>query len=442
MTKVYNTVDDIDLDNYDNFEQFIVHASSLERINTFAVQNLWSSMTGLMERKVSAKQRKKLIGFCMFVATQDTSYKYTREQYRFLCRVVEHLSKNPEKIMMLSYADEAPLMEDSLTQIYEVCERYDVAIERVFMVGNDFMAQETINDFCRRHEKLPIRYITYWNMVGHLGQVVKEGFEIDFDTKRDVNVVTYNRRFGPERASLLHELWQRGCHKKSLHWSAFPPQRPGEIVSANNFVHTQKAWSTWTFLENENKFELFKKDMKFGECVDDGKGFIVTIDEMGRLPRTSYQWVVTESTAELSHAMFLTEKTLKPFFTGQGFLVYNTPGTVKVIKDLGFVDLSQFSVDHSYDTELNPKRRMSKLADEIDKIASLSEDEAFSLWQKSSEEILHNKNRFNKLKSELFFENCDDRFIREVFDPMDRKEVMNRTMQDEVELIKFDLDNS
>lgn len=57
---------------------------------------------------------------------------------------------------------------------------------------------------------------------------------------------------------------------------------------------------------------------------------------------------------------FFTEKTLKPIYTCQPFIIVGNPYTLKKLKDYGFQTFSRWW-DESYDEEIDESRRIEKI---------------------------------------------------------------------------------
>lgn len=65
-----------------------------------------------------------------------------------------------------------------------------------------------------------------------------------------------------------------------------------------------------------------------------------------------------------------TEKTIKPFIAKQIPLFFALPGHLNVLRELGF-DLFDDLIDNSYDTELNPTKRLDLILDELEKLLKI-----------------------------------------------------------------------
>ena len=94
----------------------------------------------------------------------------------------------------------------------------------------------------------------------------------------------------------------------------------------------------------------------------------------------SFWNVVTESYIEYeSDIIFVTEKTFKCLYAKMPFLIYGSPGTLRVLKSLGYRTFSDY-IDESYDLELNDVKRLNKIIHEIKKLSFLDNDEFIKMY--------------------------------------------------------------
>jgi len=82
----------------------------------------------------------------------------------------------------------------------------------------------------------------------------------------------------------------------------------------------------------------------------------------------------------------LTEKIFKPIANFQPFLFIAYPGSLQVLRDLGFKTFDGF-IDESYDKIVNLETRIEKIYDEVYKLCSMSIEDLHK-WYWSMEEIL------------------------------------------------------
>ena len=107
------------------------------------------------------------------------------------------------------------------------------------------------------------------------------------------------------------------------------------------------------------------------------------------ITETSYNW---DSSSIIDNNIFLTEKTYRPIFGMQPFIVVTNPGFLKFLKSMGFKTFPEF-FDESYDEIENPIERMNTIVNEIKKICSLSLEELHDRYYNIFDKLEHNRNR-------------------------------------------------
>jgi len=107
------------------------------------------------------------------------------------------------------------------------------------------------------------------------------------------------------------------------------------------------------------------------------------------LTETAYNW---DSSSILGNSVFLTEKTLKPIFGMQPFIVVTNSRYLEFLRKLGFETFPEI-FDESYDKIENPLERMNAIVKEITKICSLSYEEIHDKYYSIFDKLEHNRNR-------------------------------------------------
>ena len=104
---------------------------------------------------------------------------------------------------------------------------------------------------------------------------------------------------------------------------------------------------------------------------------------------TSYNW---NSTSIIDNNIYLTEKTYRPIFGMQPFIMVSNPGVLKHLKDMGFKTFPEF-FDESYDEIENPTERMYTIINEIKRICNLSNEQLHDRYYNIFDKLEHNRNR-------------------------------------------------
>ena len=95
----------------------------------------------------------------------------------------------------------------------------------------------------------------------------------------------------------------------------------------------------------------------------------------------------------------LTEKILRPIACGHPFILASTPGSLAYLKNYGFKTFDGI-INESYDTELDPVKRLNLIVTAMKTIAAWTPDEQLYNWRKIKEITNYNKQHFF---SEQFF---------------------------------------
>jgi len=109
-----------------------------------------------------------------------------------------------------------------------------------------------------------------------------------------------------------------------------------------------------------------------------------------------------------NNTCFLTEKTFKPILNLQPFIIIGNPGSLQLLKDLGYQTFSDV-IRESYDEEIDHKDRMGSLLKISHDLCMLSDKHHLRIQHIISDVLAHNQkhflspkvNRINKLLNEL-----------------------------------------
>ena len=106
--------------------------------------------------------------------------------------------------------------------------------------------------------------------------------------------------------------------------------------------------------------------------------------------KDSFVNIVSES---LTHetTVFFSEKIYKPIFVGQPFILMWNPRSLEVLQKQGYKTFSRWC-DESYDHEMDFYKRMDKIFDVMEEIASWDMDKCFKITQEMLPTLIHNFN--------------------------------------------------
>jgi hypothetical protein len=119
----------------------------------------------------------------------------------------------------------------------------------------------------------------------------------------------------------------------------------------------------------------------------------------------SYFSVIAETTYHTKNghpeARFLSEKTFKAIAMRHPFVMVSVPGTLEVLKRMGYRTFESI-IDESYDLELDDGKRMLKVVYEIKRLCNLTDTELTDFLSKAKEicdynhRVLYSRDTFLK----------------------------------------------
>ena len=118
--------------------------------------------------------------------------------------------------------------------------------------------------------------------------------------------------------------------------------------------------------------------------------------------------IVTETLFDVD-SIFISEKTYKPIYLCQPFIIFGNPYSLKKLKELGYKTFDKWW-DESYDVELDINNRFKKIICILEEISEWDMDKCFDVKQEMQEILIHNyKNMFKTDEIQNLFEvlKCD-----------------------------------
>lgn len=100
------------------------------------------------------------------------------------------------------------------------------------------------------------------------------------------------------------------------------------------------------------------------------------------------------------------EKEIKPILAKHPFLIWNRPGVLKHMHNMGFLTFEPW-FDESYDCECDDNQRLEKIVNEVERLCSLSFEEWDTILDEMSPILEHNYNRLVNYTSEHCYFNSD-----------------------------------
>ena len=170
-----------------------------------------------------------------------------------------------------------------------------------------------------------------------------------------------------------------------------------------NIIHSEVLSPTPLYKElSDTDIEFLKVPVFLDET--DRTQILKTQWNMNEKVASSFMQIVlettfTESIEKNNPTIFLTEKTYKPIFYKQPFILISEPYSLKYLRSLGYKTFSSF-IDESYDEIEDPHQRMKHITNEILKINSMSLSELEGIRVQIQDIVEHNYNVFMSRPSE------------------------------------------
>jgi hypothetical protein len=111
-----------------------------------------------------------------------------------------------------------------------------------------------------------------------------------------------------------------------------------------------------------------------------------------KLLQSCFLHVVNE-TVFYHDKLHLTEKVFKPIVARRPFVLTAAPGNLAYLRSYGFRTFDQW-IDETYDTETNPSKRLNMIADQVERIAKLTQEQRHTMHSEMQEVLQHNYNHF------------------------------------------------
>ena len=345
--------------------------------------------------------------------------------------------------LVIDYSYEGEIYHKWFINMHRFIKKNNIKASNIYFVCNDQVLDVNYEDWAK---KFNISKINIIKMNYHLTSSATWYTEFNLskldyklDKIRPKKFTCLNGVFKEFRTLLVLELYKNGLEKDG--YISCVGNYGGEFLSEfsltgainnayghSDFVKFQKYLKDINvYYKNELLPKLpivteIEKDLTFGKSiVDFYKNNRVDIDNWNRkispyltssyvhemyinsyfniTTETSYNW---GSLGILGQSVYMTEKTFKPIFGMQPFIVVTNCGFLSYLRDLGFKTFPEF-FDESYDEVEDPIKRFYMVLDEIKKVCSLSNEELHNKYYSIFDKLEYNRNRLLEISTNLDF---------------------------------------
>lgn len=325
---------------------------------------------------------------------------YQNETYVFLpiCNsdqvlnlsITENVIDSYKLNIVVSYPMETFLTKDIINFIKKLIGSYPKA-KFFFSQGN----ANSENKFLRKLFN-QVRYIPNPLFEAHYGDYIRNSYIPAIDKQPlEKKFLVPIRQAKPFR--LLFYIWMKdnGLLENS-HYS-------WTTENLYNSIYNEVLTSTPLYKElSDTEIEFLKVPVFLDDS--DRTQILKTQWNMNEKVASSFMQIVLETTftegiEKDSPTIFLTEKTYKPIFYKQPFILISEPFSLRYLRGLGYKTFGSF-IDESYDVIIDPHLRMKHITNEILKINSMSLEELEDIRVKIQDIVEHNYNVFMSRPSE------------------------------------------
>lgn len=216
-------------------------------------------------------------------------------------------------------------------------------------------------------------------------------------TTKTKKYISLNRRWREHRVMLVSLLSSRNLIEQGFVSLGLMPE---EFTEAKSLLKDSNMLEGFNKLQNKLPLQVDNADLSINQF------------QMNSLPITFYQhscFSLVSSTmalVEQESSVGFTEKEIKPILAKHPFIIWNRPGVLKYMQNMGFLTFDRW-FDESYDKELDDNKRLIKIINEVERLCLLSFDEWEIILDEMKPILNHNYNRMVNYTNEHCFFNSD-----------------------------------
>lgn len=288
------------------------------------------------------------------------------------------------------------------SEFVDLCEKLkslDIPLSRVVLINNNSKLEEYKKKY--QYDVLVHRSnFLYFSFTKTLKMLESKWIS----DKQGKFFMTRNRNPKSHRVTLLANLFFNDIID-DVNWSLIP----NEGFDFGNY-ELYKDFFDKEFIDKNEKIFKYIETTKKEDDFEKGKGWInldrgefthqkdfhliYHIPEHSPSFENSYFNIVTESTYKSKfNNIHITEKSLRPFYFYQFPIFVSTPHHIKYLKKDYDFDLFDDIIDHSYDNEIDDKKRMEMIVSEIKRIHN-NKEFFIEFYKNNRDRFEHNRKVF------------------------------------------------
>ena len=301
---------------------------------------------------------------------------------------------------VINQMDECFPLELIIKDIYGLQSKCNISTDNILFKGSDFYAHKNIIKYSESFETPLYRYIPSWNLVNHCGIHLIPTAEKYFynNVVKKYKSTLLLARDDVYRYEFVIKLFDSGYYDTKSIISTFANRKSAD--DNKEVIDFYKL-----FIEKNNYSKKYLSDEFFSKTrFGNHLGKAVPMDgiQSRHMPfdNDSYLWITSESLIDVSDVMFITEKVLKSYMWYKPMVVFSSPHTLSILRELGFLDVfEKMGFDSSYDSILNYKERLNFIVNQIKLFNDTPLEEIHKRYNSEPVQsaLLHNNLLFKKL---------------------------------------------
>jgi hypothetical protein len=286
---------------------------------------------------------------------------------------------------------------DVIEVVTEQLKKENLPEDQFYIINGNHIIDELKN---RNNSKLNVHSSNRLQVVVSRN-MVNEAREYSYKKDKKYRFMCYNRMLKSHRFGILCLLKKHNL-LDITDWSLLKGYDIKNVIDQNNVMAW---WFLGNIFDDEEILQLLDEigyfsniDIKKSEYEQD---YDVDINQTAfdwdksfymNTYSNSYINIVTESKYETKDVVHITDKSLIPFYYSQMPIIVGTQNHIKSMKEKYGLDFFDEFIDHSYDFEEDPKKRLIMIIKELKRLSEIKEDDIRHFY-------VANKDRFMKNKS-------------------------------------------
>lgn len=260
--------------------------------------------------------------------------------------------------------------------------RYKLSYSNFKVLTGNLIINQTIHNLNLRCEFIPYFFFYDFPQItiknknnGDWKNFIKYNRDLKgFDKK----ILCYNRRPKPHRKYLIYKISNNEILNNNTKLSFINNKKIIDYTKKFN-VSAEENILINNFINNKEDIKIDSYDyLEVSRRTD--------IDVI----KSTFLSLITESDIN-EDILFISEKTFKPIYTCQPFIILGNTGTLNYLKEFGFKTFDKWW-DESYDDEPNLTNRIHKILNVLEFICNKSDEELLEILNEMEEILLHNQN--------------------------------------------------